>query len=320
MIKAHPAVSIKAKVNGVELPRRSFAKAVASQYVETVPESAFTKQPAEVEFEVDQTIPLLKYGNAEGSLMVYSIALSHPIGTLFNREQEIVRARQGYQYLLAKRDLVVPANEQTRLMRLFHEVPVWQHMFFHNVAIEKNPLDLWMVQQVIYEVQPDLVIETGTWLGGSALYYAHTLNGMGLEGSRVVTIDIQNACATAQTHPLWKKYVTFLQGSSTDGDIVAHVTKMAKGKKTFVTLDSDHSMAHVLKELEAYAPLVSRGSYLIVEDTNLDGVPIAPEFPPGPMAAVRRSLEQSGGQMFEQDETREAYLITFNPGGWLRRK
>lgn len=320
IIQAHPSISIQSRVNGVALPRRSFTKAGVLQYVETVPEDALAKQPAEVEFEVDQAIPLSKYGNAAGSLMVYSIALSHPVGTLVDRAQEIVQARQGYQYLLAKRDQVFSPQEQTAMMRMFHQVPIWQHMFFQNVAIEKNPLDLWMMQQLIYEVQPELVIETGTWMGGSALYFAHTLNGMGLVNSRVVTIDLQSSCATAQTNPLWKKYVTFLQGSSTDPGIVARVAQMAQGKRTLVTLDSDHSMAHVSKELQAYAPLVSQGSYLIVEDTNLDGVPIAPEFIPGPMAAVRQFLKQGAGEMFEQDVTREAYLVTFNPGGWLRRK
>ena len=320
VLKAYPAVTIASRVNGVELGRRSFNKTGGTEYVEAVPEKAFTKRLADVEFEVDHSIPLHQYGNQEGGLMAYSIALRHSWETPFDREKEMVRARQGNQYLLAKRDLVIPQKEQTELLRLFHKVPIWQHMFFQNVAIEKNPLDLWMMQQIIYEVQPDLVIETGTWLGGSALYWAHTLNGMGLERSRVVTIDVQDGCATAQTHPLWKKYVTFLKGSSTDRDIVARVTEMAKGRRTLVTLDSDHSMAHVLRELQAYAPIVSRGSYLVVEDTNLDAVPIAANFVPGPMAAVQRFLDQGGSEMFEKDITREAYIITFNPGGWLRRK
>ena len=320
LMDVHPAVNMIPRVNGIELRRERITKTGSAQYVAAIPEKALAKQPAIVEFELDHSVPLPNYGNRDGALIVSSIALRHTNDTLIDREAEIASARQGYQYLLAKRELLVPAEKQTEMMRLFHEVPIWQHMFFHNVAIEKNPLDLWMMQQIIYEVQPDLVIETGTWFGGSALYWAHTLNGIGLERSRVVTIDVQHVCETAETHPLWKKYVTFLKGSSTDPDIIAKLGQMAKGKKTLVTLDSDHSMAHVLAELRAYAPLISRGSYLVVEDTHLDGVPTAPDFGPGPMAATRRFLEEGGNKLFEQDFTREAYIMTFNPGGWLKRK
>jgi cephalosporin hydroxylase len=188
------------------------------------------------------------------------------------------------------------------------------------VQIEKNPLDLWMMQQIIYEVQPDFIVETGTWKGGSALYWAHTLNGMSLFNSRVITVDVQDATSVAAAHPLWKKYVTFLRGSSSDPQIVDRIAKLVGGHTTLVVLDSDHRMAHVLKELEAYAPLVSQGSYLVVEDTHIDGVPTDPGFGPGPMAAVRQFLESGGSKSFEQDLAREAYIMTFNPGGWLRRK
>jgi cephalosporin hydroxylase len=177
-----------------------------------------------------------------------------------------------------------------------------------------------MMQQIIYETQPDYVVETGTWMGGSALYWAHTLNGMGMERSRVLTVDIQDNHAAAAANPLWKRYVTFFRGSSTDPDLVAKIAVLVKGKKTLIALDSDHSMGHVLQELDAYAPLVSAGSYIVVEDTHLDGVPTDPSFGPGPMAAVRKFLERGGGKTFEQDFTREAYIMTFNPGGWLKRR
>ena len=137
---------------------------------------------------------------------------------------------------------------------------------------------------------------------------------------RVITVDIQNLHQLAASNPLWKRYVTDFIGSSTDPDIVARIAQLAKGKKVLVALDSDHSMAHVLKELALYSPMVSKGSYLIVEDTHMDGVPTAPAFGPGPMAAVRKFLEDGGDKLFEQDVTREAYIMTFNPGGWLRRK
>lgn len=95
---------------------------------------------------------------------------------------------------------------------------------------------------------------------------------------------------------------------------------MVKGKKVIVTLDSDHTMNHVLQEMKFYTPMVNRGSYLVVEHTHMDGVTTAPEFGTGPLAAVRKVLADGGSKNFEQDLTSEAYVMTFNPGGWLRRK
>jgi len=229
-------------------------------------------------------------------------------------------SHEGYKKLLEQRKLQMPAQKQHELMKLFHELPVWENVWFGNVRIIKNPLDLWMMQQIIHEVQPDFVIETGTWRGGSALYWAHTLHGMGLTNSRVLTVDIQDATQTASAHFLWRKYVEFFRGSSTDPEIVSAIARQAKGRKTVVTLDSDHSLQHVLQELRMYSPLVSPGSYLVVEDTHIDGVPTYPHMGPGPMAAVRLFLQEGGSREFEQDLTREAMVLTFNPGGWLRRK
>jgi len=214
----------------------------------------------------------------------------------------------------------MPDEKQREMMKLFHDIPIWRNMFFQNVRIEKNPLDLWMMQQIIYETRPDFIVETGTWRGGSALYWAYTLNGMGLEQSRVITVDIQNIHGNAAANPLWKKYVTFMQGSSTDEKIVTNIKKLTESHKTLVVLDSDHSAKHVLNELHAYASMVNSKSYLVVEDTHIDGVPTQKEFGPGPLAAVQSFLAEPMGKEFTQDFAREALVMTFNPGGWLRRK
>ncbi len=85
-----------------------------------------------------------------------------------------------------------------------------------------------------------------------------------------------------------------------------------------VILDSDHSRDHVLRELELYSPLVTPGCYLVVEDTNVNGHPVSPEFGPGPMEAVEAFLETTND--FEVDRSREKLLLTFNPSGYLRRR
>ena len=233
----------------------------------------------------------------------------------------MAKSRKSYEDVLKQRNLQIPVEKQREIMRLFHDLPIWESLWFQNVRIIKNPLDLWMLQQIAYEVRPDFVIETGTWYGGSALYWAHTLNGMGLENARVLTVDLQDLTNQgASSHPLWKKYVEFSLGSSTDPRIVAKFAQRVQGWRVMINLDSDHSMLHVLRELRMYAPLVSPGSYIAVEDTHLDGVPTHPEQGPGPMAAVRQFLAEDGGKDFEQDVAREAMVMTSYPGGWLRRK
>ena len=150
------------------------------------------------------------------------------------------------------------------------------------------------------------------------MYFAHVLDGLGLERSKVITVDIETACQEAAKNPLWRKHVEFIEGSSTDANVVAQIAGKTKGKKVLVVLDSVHQRDHVLKELQFYAPLVSPGSYLVVEDTNSDGVPIFPGSI-GPTAAVQEFLASAEGKDFVQDASREAMVLTFNPGGWLKR-
>jgi cephalosporin hydroxylase len=100
--------------------------------------------------------------------------------------------------------------------------------------------------------------------------------------------------------------------------IVERVRKAVGNIETvLVILDSDHHGDHVARELQAYAPIVTPGSYLIVEDTNLNGNPVAPNFGEGPWEAVRSFLKSH--KEFEADPSMEKFLLTFNPGGFLKR-
>ena len=110
--------------------------------------------------------------------------------------------------------------------------------------------------------------------------------------------------------------ITYLAGrSSTDPEVLAEVRARATGRPLLVVLDSDHSQAHVEAELEAYAPLVPVGCYLIVEDSNIGQ--IRKDLLPGPLQAVETFL--AANDEFEIDREREKFLITFNPSGYLRR-
>ena len=313
-------VTVVAKVDGAEIARSTYGKAGRNLLACRVPEQLLTRRPAEVEFSVDRSFTDPATSRVQG-LIVVSVGLKEFEQTAEFRDAELAKSRDGYERALKQRDLKIPIDKQREIMKLFHELPIWENMWFHNIRTIKNPLDLWMLQQIAYEVRPDFVIETGTWKGGSALWWAHTLNGMGLENARVLTVDVQDFTKEgASSHPLWKKYVEFFHGSSTDPRIVAQIAQRVKGHRAIVNLDSDHSMKHVLEELRLYAPMVNPGSYMAVEDTHLDGIPTHPEQGPGPTAAIRKFLTEAAGQDFEPDSSREALVMTSYPGGWLRRK
>jgi cephalosporin hydroxylase len=127
-----------------------------------------------------------------------------------------------------------------------------------------------------------------------------------------VSIDIEPMRDDYPQHPR----ITYLAGrSSTDPELLAEVRARTESRRTLVVLDSDHAQAYVEAELEAYAPLVSVGSYLIVEDSNIGQ--IRKDLLPGPMQAIESFLAKT--DEFEIDREREKFLITFNPSGFLRR-
>ncbi len=243
--------------------------------------------------------------------------------SLFNQPrlkdpQEAALMQKAFEEIVARRDLKLPLEKQKEIARIFHELKIWQNMWFLGIPIQKNPCDLWMMQQIIYETKPDVIVETGTFRGGSALYFAHTLEGVGLKDSKVITCDIEDACSEAASLPLWQKHVEFIHGSSTDPKTVEEIRQACRGKRVMVVLDSVHEKDHVVKELELYASLVSPGCYLIVEDTNSDAVPVFPGSI-GPTAALAEFLPTDEGKLFTQDVSREAMVLTFNPGGWLKK-
>jgi cephalosporin hydroxylase len=175
----------------------------------------------------------------------------------------------------------------------------------------KCPLDLWVYQELLVRTRPNLVIETGTLFGGSALFMATIMDVM--DHGRVVTIDKE----PKPDRPLHPR-VSYWTGSSVDEAIVFEARKAAGSGRAMVVLDSDHSAAHVFQEIMCYSPLVQVGDYLIVEDTNVNGHPTYQEYGPGPMEAVEKFLSQT--DEFAIDERCERFLMTLNPKGYLRRQ
>ena len=175
----------------------------------------------------------------------------------------------------------------------------------------KNPLDMWIYQEIIFETKPDLIIETGTAFGGSAKFLANICDLIGQ--GQVVTIDIDKK----ENRPTHSR-INYILGSSTSDEVVNQIKKLIKKEdKILVILDSDHSKPHVLKELTIYSQLVSIGSYMVVEDTNLNGHPVWLSFGPGPMEALREFLKKN--KNFKSDWRREKFMLTYYPQGFLKR-
>lgn len=190
--------------------------------------------------------------------------------------------------------------------------------------IIQYPQDMIAMQEILWDVRPDLIVETGVAHGGSLVYYASLCELMG--HGKVLGIDIDIRAHNRQaieTHPM-AKHIQLLQGSSTDPAIVAQVHAIAAGKRVLVVLDSNHTHDHVLAELHAYAPLVSVGSYCVVFDTVVEDLPrgLYPDRPwdvgNNPKTAVHEYLRQD--DRFEIDRGIEAKIqITVAPDGYLRR-
>ena len=193
---------------------------------------------------------------------------------------------------------------------VLYESDVWTEATWLGAQALKNPLDLWVYQEIVVETKPELIIETGTYRGGSALFLASLCDLAGR--GEVVSIDIEPERADYPAHPR----ITYLGGrSSTDPAVVDEVRARAGDRPILVILDSDHSQAHVEAELATYAPLVPVGCYLIVEDSNIGQ--IRKDLMPGPFEAVETFLAAT--DEFVIDREREKFLITFNPSGYLRR-
>jgi cephalosporin hydroxylase len=195
--------------------------------------------------------------------------------------------------------------------RLYYESGTWQNTFWMGVPAWKCPFDLWIYQEMIFEKRPDVIIETGTAFGGSALFMACVCDLVG--NGKVLTIDIEDR----QARPHHER-IEYLHGSSTAEEVTEQVRrKVADGSEALVILDSDHSRDHVLDELRIYSRFVREGGYLIVEDTNVNGHPVLPDYGPGPMEAIENFLTESGD--FAVDGAKEKFYMTYNPKGYLKR-
>jgi len=209
-------------------------------------------------------------------------------------------------------------NAVDQFNKLYYESSAAGNLQWRGIEVLKNPCDLWMMLELICKVRPSVLIETGTHCGGSALYFAEMAALLGQPCS-VITVDINPKLAyKPEDHGIFP-----VVGYSTEGRVTATVSSILKDRlrqrpgPVIVTLDSDHTQENVARELEIYSPYVTPGSYLVVEDTNVNGHPASPDHGPGPWEAVHEFLARN--RSFEIDLTCQRHLLTFFPHGWLKR-
>jgi cephalosporin hydroxylase len=200
------------------------------------------------------------------------------------------------------------------------------HFTWMGVPIIQFPSDIVVMQELLWEVRPDLVIETGIARGGSLVFYASMLELIGGGGTVLgVDRDIRPHTEEAvRSHPTGRR-IRMIQGGSTSREVVQQVTAAAAGAgRVLVVLDSNHTHAHVLEELTVYAPLVSRGSYLVVFDTVIEDMPdhmhTGKPWCQGdsPRTAVREFLASHSDFTVDPRFEHKA-LVTVGPGGFLKR-
>ena len=192
--------------------------------------------------------------------------------------------------------------------------------------IIQYPQDMIAMQEIIWDIKPDLIIETGIAHGGSLIYYASILELIGHGEVLGIDIDIRQHNKTEiERHPMFKR-IKMIQGSSIDPVTVEEVKKYSSGaSKIIVCLDSNHTHEHVMEELKAYAPLVSLNSYVIVFDTIVEDLPegyFSQKRPWGignnPKTAVEEFLQTNSDFIIDQAIDNKL-LVSVAPRGYLKR-
>jgi cephalosporin hydroxylase len=206
----------------------------------------------------------------------------------------------------------------------------WNQKFTYNFKWMDRPIiqlpeDMLMLQEVIYRVRPDVLIETGVAHGGSGVYYASLFEILGR--GRVISIDIEirpHNRKALEEHPMIKR-ITLIERSSTDPQTLAEVRGLLEpGETVMVVLDSNHTREHVFNELELYAPLVTPGSYIVATDGNMVDLYDVPRGKPewvtdNPKRAVHDFLAKHSDFEIDTEPTR-LFPLTGSPDGYLRRK
>jgi cephalosporin hydroxylase len=200
----------------------------------------------------------------------------------------------------------------------YYNTGVWQQTTWMGVQTYKSPMDMWNYQEILFSLKPSVVIEFGTWHGGSALFFSSIMKQIGRPYIVVsVDIDASRISEKAKSDP----GIRLLTMSSAAPEVRQTLMALRHDYpgSAFAILDSDHSKQHVMAEMTNLREILVAGDYLVVEDSNINGHPVAKSFGPGPYEAIQEYFRMFPRD-YEHDFDRERkFGFSFAPNGFLRR-
>ena len=211
---------------------------------------------------------------------------------------------------------------ERRVVDEFHRIyydakDSWFANTYMGYRISQHPNDMYNYQELVHRTRPSFVVQTGVFLGGSILYFAHLLDLLKAPPSTVVVgVDIElKPEAKTLDHPR----IRLLEASSVEESTLEKIASLLPPNTTgLVSLDSDHSRDHVLKEMRLYQRFVGVGGNMVVEDTNVHGHPVLKSHGPGPHEAVEAFLAETN-DFVRDDSLWKRQLFSFHQYGWLKR-
>lgn len=215
--------------------------------------------------------------------------------------------------------MLAPNQAAENYHRWYYNSRVWTTTSYLGVPILKWIGDLWNYQEIIHRLKPGLVVEFGAWEGGSALYLADILCRVN-PAAKVLSIDIDlnRIHGRAKSHPA----IEWLEASTADPAVALHIKSLrgAKPGPVFFIVDSDHSKAHVFAELENLRSVTQPGDYVVVEDGNLNGHPVLPEWGEGPFEALAEYFRRYPADYIHDSQRESKFGFSFAPDGFLIRQ
>jgi cephalosporin hydroxylase len=201
----------------------------------------------------------------------------------------------------------------------YYNTGVWQQTTWMGVQTYKSPMDMWNYQEILVSLRPSVIIEFGTWHGGSALFFSSVMQQIG-RPYMVVSVDITDSRISEKTKA--DPNIRLLTMSSASPEVRQSVRTLRQKfpGPAFAILDSDHSKQHVLAEMVNLRDILFAGDYLVVEDSNINGHPVAKSFGPGPYEAIQEYFRMFP-QDYDHDFDRERkFGFSFAPNGFLRKR